>query len=283
MNFIEWLRIAIIGIIEGITEWLPISSTGHMLLFDQFWPSKATSIITTQFWDMFVYVIQFGAILAVITYFFHKLNPLSPHKTSEQRHETLSLWVKVIIGCIPAAVAGVLLNDFIDANLKGSTLSLIIAATLILYGVLYIVIENRNRHRRAVVTSLANLDLRTVLLIGLAQVLAIIPGTSRSGVTILAGLLLGCSRYVAAEFTFYLAIPVMAGASGLKIFKFLKAGTGFIFPQQIILIFGMAVAYLVSLLVIRFLMGYIKKHDFKVFGYYRIILGVVVLLVTLFS
>ncbi len=280
MNIIEWIRIVVIGIVEGVSEWLPISSTGHMLLVEAFWKTGAPSVITNEFWQMFLYVIQLGAILAVVTFFFHKLNPLSPRKNPQQKRETWALWINVIIGSLPAAVLGLLFDDTVSSYLQGP---LVIATTLIVYGILFIVVENRYKQNKPSIISLKQLDLKTVLIIGFAQVLAMIPGTSRSGITIVVALLIGCSRYVAAEFTFFLAIPVMFGVSALKIGKYVLGGPGFVGPQLAILLLGMIVAYIVSVVVIRFLMNYIKKHDFKIFGYYRIALGLVVIAVTLFT
>lgn len=277
MSFIEWLRIVIIGIVEGITEWLPISSTGHMILLDSLWTSSRPDIFTAEFWNMFLYVIQLGAILAVVTFFFHKLYPFSKRKNIEEKQQTWRLWFMVIVGCLPAAVLGILFDDKIEA-LMGGAIEFVIAAMLIIYGVLFIFVENRYAKSRPSITKLGQLDLKTVLIIGFSQTLAMIPGTSRSGVTIVAALLIGCSRYVAAEYTFFLAIPVMFGVSGLKIVQYIFKGPGFSGIQPLILIVGMLVAYAVSILVIRFLMSYIRKHDFKIFGYYRIILGVVIIL-----
>ncbi|MFQ9509918.1 MAG: undecaprenyl-diphosphate phosphatase [Lachnospiraceae bacterium] len=276
MNFIEWLRIIIIGIVEGVTEWLPVSSTGHMILVRTFWETKVPEIITPEFWSMFEVVIQLGAILAVVTIFFHKLNPWSPKKTEEQKKNTFSLWGKVIVGCIPAGIAGLLLDDWMDAHLYNAY---VVATMLIIYGIAYIVVENRHKGKSYKINKFSELSYQMALYIGLIQVLSLIPGTSRSGVTIVGALMLGCSRYIAAEYTFYLAIPVMFGASALKMFKYLLEGGGFAGPQLPILIVGSVVAYLVSIFVIKFLMGYIKKHDFKVFGYYRIALGILVFII----
>lgn len=276
MNLIEWLRIIIIGIVEGITEWLPVSSTGHMILVRTFWETKIPEIITPEFWSMFEVVIQLGAILAVVTIFFNKLNPWSPKKTEEQKKNTFSLWGKVIVGCIPAGVAGLLLDDWMDAHLYNAY---VVATMLIIYGIAYIIVENRHMGKSYKINKFSELSYSMALSIGIIQVLSLVPGTSRSGVTIVGALILGCSRYIAAEYTFYLAIPVMFGASGLKMVKYLLEGGGFAGPQLPILIVGSVVAYVVSIFVIKFLMGYIKKHDFKVFGYYRIALGILVFLI----
>ena len=266
MQIWEIIKAAILGIIEGITEWLPISSTGHMILADEFIRLN----VSDAFKEMFLVVIQLGAILAVLVLYFHKLNPFSPKKSAVEKKETFSLWGKVIVACIPAAVIGLLFDDKIDALFYNY---ITVAITLILYGVFFIVIENRNKNRAPKVNTLAELSYRTALFIGVFQVLSLIPGTSRSGATILGAILIGTSRYVAAEFTFFLAIPVMFGASLLKIVKF---GFDFTGSEIAILLTGMIVAFVVSIFAIKFLMGYIKKHDFKVFGWYRIALGVVV-------
>ena len=271
MNIVEWLKVVLIGIVEGITEWLPISSTGHMILVETFLPFRDTAVFTDAFLEMFNVVIQLGAILAVVTIYFDKLNPWSRSKGQAQRTSTFELWKRVIVGCIPAGVAGVLLNDWMDAHLYNAY---VIAAMLILYGIAFIVIETVHKNKKSPIKRLSQLDYRTVIAIGLFQVLSLVPGTSRSGATILGGMIFGCSRYVAAEFTFYLAIPIMFGASGLKL---VRHGFDFTSLQLAVLIIAMVVAYVVSILAIRFLMGYIKKHDFKVFGWYRIALGIVVL------
>ncbi len=266
MQIWEIIKAAILGIIEGITEWLPISSTGHMILADEFIRLN----VSDAFKEMFLVVIQLGAILAVLVLYFHKLNPFSPKKSSEEKKETFSLWGKVIVACIPAAVIGLLFDDKIDELFYNY---ITVAITLILYGILFIVIENRNKNRTPKVNTLAELSYQTALFIGVFQVLSLIPGTSRSGATILGAILIGTSRYVAAEFTFFLAIPVMFGASLLKIVKF---GFDFTGSEIAILLTGMIVAFVVSILAIKFLMGYIKKHDFKAFGWYRIVLGIIV-------
>ena len=266
MQIWEIIKAAILGIIEGITEWLPISSTGHMILADEFIRLN----VSDAFKEMFFVVIQLGAILAVLVLYFHKLNPFSPKKSAGEKKETFSLWGKVIVACIPAAVIGLLFDEKIDELFYNY---ITVAITLILYGVLFIVIENRNKSRAPKVNALADLSYQTALFIGMFQVLSLIPGTSRSGATILGAILIGTSRYVAAEFTFFLAIPVMFGASLLKIVKF---GFDFSGSEIAILLTGMVVAFVVSVFAIKFLMGYIKKHDFKAFGWYRIALGVIV-------
>lgn len=268
MDLFELLKAAILGIIEGITEWLPISSTGHMILADEF-----IKLNTSQaFKDMFLVVIQLGAILAVVVLYFHKLNPFSPKKSLQEKRDTFTLWGKVIVSCLPAAVIGLLFDDLIESTFFNYVT---VAVMLILYGVLFILVENWNKRRKPKVETLSDLSYRTAFCIGLFQVLALIPGTSRSGATILGGILLGASRTVSAEFTFFLAIPVMFGASLLKMLKFGFTYSGM---EIAILLTGMIVAFVVSILAIKFLMGYIKKHDFKAFGYYRIILGALVLL-----
>ena len=265
MNF---LIAAILGIIEGITEWLPISSTGHMILAEQFLHMS----MSDEFMEMFRVVIQLGAILAVVVLYFHKLNPFSRRKSAKQKRNTINLWCKIVVSCIPAAVIGLLFDDILDKYLYNYV---VVALMLILYGIFFILIERRNAHVRPRITKLTELPYSTALYIGLFQVLAMIPGTSRSGATILGGLLLGTSRYVAAEFTFYLAIPVMFGASALKMLKF---GFSYTAIEVGVLLTGCLVAFFVSVFAIKFLMGYIKKHDFKAFGYYRIILGALVLI-----
>lgn len=278
MNFVEWLRIIFIGIVEGITEWLPVSSTGHMILVDALWKTNAPEIMTEEFWEMFEVVIQLGAILAVVTIFWNKLWPFGKRKTQKEQNEILGLWGKVIVGCIPAAIFGVLLDDWMDKHLYNAY---VVAAMLIVYGIGFIVVERYNKGKTFAVNEMGQLTLKTALFIGLIQVLALIPGTSRSGVTILGAMLLSCSRYVAAEFTFYVAIPVMFGASGLKIVKYFLEGSSITSTQGLVMIVGMVVAYVVSVLVIKFLMGFIKKNDFTVFGWYRIWLGLIVLTVFL--
>lgn len=261
------LKVIILGIVQGITEWLPISSTGHLILVEDLIRLEENDA----FMNMFNVVIQFGSILAVIMIYFHKLNPFSKRKTEKQKMMTVQLWVKVIIGFLPAAVVGLLFNDLIEAHLNNSY---VVAAMLILYGVLFIVVENRNKEREPKVTKLSGLSIQTVLLIGVFQMLAMVPGTSRSGATIVGALLLGVSRPIATEFTFFLAIPTMIGASALKVFHY---GFNFTANQALLLVLGMAVSFGVSVVAIRFLLQYIRKHDFKVFGYYRIVLGIIVL------
>lgn len=270
MYFIELLKTIVLGIVQGITEWLPISSTGHMILVDQFLPLNQPA----DFINLFLVVVQFGSILAVVTLYFHKLNPFSPKKTRQEKNDTWTMWFKVLVACIPAGVIGLLFDDLINQYTYNAW---VVAAALIVYGVLFIVIERRNKRPR--IDSIGALDYKTALLIGAFQVLSLIPGTSRSGSTILGAVILGTSRFVAAEFSFFLAVPVMLGASLLKIVKFFfETGGGFTGGQLGILLTGMAVAYLVSIAAIKFLMGYIRNHDFKAFGYYRIIIGILVIL-----
>ena len=269
-HVIELIKVIFLGIVEGITEWLPISSTGHMLLVDEFIQMN----ITQEFKDMFLVVIQLGAILAVVILFWEKMWPFQ-RKTATQpavRWDTIQMWLKVVVACIPGAVVTILFDDYIEAHLHTPV---VIAAALIVYGIAFILIENWNKKRTPKVNTLGEITYRTAFLIGLFQVLSIIPGTSRSGSTIIGALLIGVSRVAAAEFTFFLAVPVMFGLSFVKLLQF-----GFTFTSAEIwtLVVGCLVAFLVSVVVIKFLMGYVKKHDFKVFGWYRIVLGAVVLL-----
>lgn len=272
MYVIELLKTVLLGIVEGITEWLPISSTGHMILLDEFIKLN----VSDAFKEMFMVVIQLGAILAGVVLYFHKLNPFSSKKSAVQKKETWSLWVKVLVASVPAGIIGLLFDDTLDSIFYNYQT---VSVTLILYGILFIVVEYYNRNRRPAIRTLNTLSYKTVLWIGVFQMLALIPGTSRSGATIIGAMLLGTSRAVAAEFTFFLAIPAMLGASLLKIVKFfLETGFGMTGGEIGILLLGMAVAFIVSILAIKFLMRYIKKNDFKVFGWYRIVLGILVLL-----
>lgn len=266
----EIFKVIILGIVEGITEWLPISSTGHLILVDEFIKLDASDA----FKEMFNVVIQLGAILAVVVLYFHKLNPFSPKKNKEQKVQTIDLWLKVVVACIPAGVLGILFDDWMETHFHNY---IVVSIMLVVYGVLFIVIENWNKRNKPSVTELSNLTYKTALLIGAFQVLSLIPGTSRSGATIIGALLLGVSRYVAAEFTFFLAIPVMFGASAIKLLKFFMEGAGMTGMEIAMLGVGCVVAFVVSVIAIKFLMGYIKKNDFKVFGWYRIVLGVLVL------
>lgn len=265
---LEAFKVLILGIVEGITEWLPISSTGHLILVEEFVKLK----MNADFMSMFNVVIQLGAIMAVVVIYFHKLNPFSPTKSEKQKMLTLQLWVKVIIASVPAAVIGLLFDDYINAHLMNYV---VVAITLIVYGVAFIVVEKRHESIKPTVRRLSELTIPMCLIIGCFQVLSLIPGTSRSGATIIGGLLIGAARGVAAEFTFFLAIPVMFGASLLKVIKF---GFSFTGMEVFLLLLGCVVSFGVSIAAIKFLMQYIKNHDFKVFGYYRIVLGIIVLL-----
>ena len=274
MLVLELLKSLFLGVVEGITEWLPISSTGHLILVDEFIKLN----VTTEFMDMYRYVIQLGAILAVLLLFFHRLNPFSPRKSIRQKRDTWNLWGKVVLACIPSAVVGLPLNDWMDENLMTPW---VVAAALTLYGLGFLYLENL--HRTPSIRSTGDITWKTALLIGLFQTLSIIPGTSRSGATILGAILIGCARPAAAEFSFFLAIPTMVGVSVLKLGKFfaekLMAGEPFFTGEEAaILAVGFVVSFVVSVLCIRFLMNFVKKHDFKIFGWYRIVLGALVLL-----
>ena len=274
MLIVELLKSFFLGVVEGITEWLPISSTGHLILVDEFIKLN----VTTEFMDMYRYVIQLGAILAVLVLFFHKLNPFSTRKSSHQKRQTWTLWGLVVLACIPSAVIGLPLNDWMDEHLMNPW---VVAAALIVYGVGFLIIEDRRR--TPAIRRTSDLTWQIALCIGLFQALSIIPGTSRSGATILGAIILGCARPVAAEFSFFLAIPTMVGVSVLKLGKFfaekIAAGEAlFTGPEAAILAVGFIVSFVVSLLCIRFLMDFVKKHDFKPFGWYRIVLGILVLL-----
>ena len=271
MTFIEILKVIFLGIVEGVTEWLPISSTGHMLLVDEFLQLNASK----SFKEMFFVVIQLGAILAVVLLFWKKMWPFRFNKEEKKiivRTRTFSTWFKVVVACIPGAIVTLLFDNFIEEHLHTP---FVIAAALIFYGVAFIIVENRNKTRKPTVNKLRDIDYKTALLIGLFQVLSIIPGTSRSGATIIGALIIGVSRTAAAEFTFFLAVPVMFGLSFIKLLKFGLVFTG---TETAILLIGSVTAFLVSLFVIKFLMSYIKKHDFKVFGWYRIALGIIVMI-----
>lgn len=268
MEFIEIVKVIILGIIEGITEWLPISSTGHLILADEFIKLN----MSEAYKEMFFVVIQLGAIMAVVLLYFEKLNPFSLKKSIVEKKATFTLWFKVIVAVVPAGIIGVLFDDLLNDLFYNY---LTIAVTLILYGVIFIVVENKKKNTKPLINDFSQLTYKTAILIGVFQILALIPGTSRSGATIIGAMLVGTSRYIAAEFTFFLAIPVMFGASLLKIYKFGFAFTG---AEVILLLIGSIVSLVVSILAIKFLMGYIKKNDFKVFGYYRIVLGIIVLI-----
>ena len=265
MYIVDFLKALLLGIVEGITEWLPISSTGHMILVNEFL-KETESFFTT---DLFLYVIQLGAILAVVTIYFNKLNPFSPSKSKREKTDTWQMWFKVIVACIPAGVFGLLLNDYMERFSNWY----VVSAALIIYGFAFLFIERRKK--KSVIKNMNDMTYKTAFLIGLFQVLSIIPGTSRSGSTILGAMIIGCSRGIAAEFSFFLAIPVMFGVSILKIATNDYAMSGAAWG---LLLTGMVSAYLVSMAAIRFLTDYVKRHDFKVFGYYRIILGIIVIL-----
>ncbi|WP_334332333.1 undecaprenyl-diphosphate phosphatase [Companilactobacillus sp. HBUAS59544] len=268
--FIEIIKTIILGIIEGFTEFLPISSTGHLYLADEFIKLKES----TAFINMFMVVIQFGAILAVILIYFHKLNPFSPKKDSHQKKQTWNIWFKVILAIIPSVVIGLPLNDWMDAHLTSWQ---VISATLLIYGILFIVVENWLKDKTPQTADLDSLSYKTAFQIGLFQVLSLVPGTSRSGATILGGMTVGTSRFVATEFSFFLAIPTMFGASLLKIVKFFAKGNTFSGDQLIILLIGTFVSFIVAYASIKFLLDYIKRNDFKAFGWYRIILAIIVI------
>ena len=258
----EILKTIILGIVEGITEWLPISSTGHMILVNELINNNG---FTNS--DLYLYVIQLGAILAVVTLYFHKLNPFAPSKTKLEKKNTWDMWFKVIVGCLPAAVIGLLLDNIMEKFENWQ----VVSAMLIIYGILFILVERKNK--KPIVSNMNEMTYKTALLIGCFQVLSIIPGTSRSGATILGAMLVGCGRAVAAEYSFFMAIPVMVGVSALKILKYGLLMSGF---EAVVLLTGMAVAYIVSVIAIKFLISYVQKHDFKAFGVYRIILGLLV-------
>ncbi len=268
MSFVEFLKVIVFGIVEGITEWLPISSTGHMIILEDLMPLK----VSAEFMEMFRVVIQLGAILAVCLLFFRKLNPFSAKKNKRQKKQTWRLWGKVLVGCIPAGVLGVLFNDWFDKHFYNSY---VVAATLIIYGILFILLEQRNKRRYFSVEKFSQLTYQDALIVGAFQVLSLVPGTSRSGATILGAMLIGISRPIAAEYSFFMSIPVMFGASFLKLIKFGFHYTG---AEVAVLLAGMITAFLVSVFAIKFLLGYIRKKDFTAFGIYRIVLGVLVLL-----
>lgn len=265
--YIEIIKAVILGIVEGITEWLPISSTGHMILVEEFVKFNASD----KFMEMFRVVIQLGAIMAVVLLYFKKLNPFSSNKSSKQKNDTINIWIKVIIGALPAGILGVLFDDWFDAKFYNYQT---VAVTLILYGILFIIIENRNKGKVPRIKNFKELSYPTALGIGFFQVLSLIPGTSRSGATILGGIILGASRNISAEYSFFLSIPVMFGASALKLLKF---GFNFTGLELAVLLTGMITAFIVSVVAIRLLIKYIKNNDFKVFGWYRIMLGILVL------
>ena len=271
MWFIEFLKAILFGIVEGITEWLPVSSTGHMILLDEFIHLQ----VSEAFYEMFQVVIQLGAIGAVILLFFHKLNPFSPRKNEVQKKATWDLLIKIVVAVIPSAVIGLLLDDWMDAHLYNH---IVVAIALIGYGVAFLYVEKWNAGRSFTITKTSQIDYRTALLLGAFQCLSLIPGTSRSGSTILGAIILGIARPAGAEFSFFMAIPTMLGASALKLLKFLMEGVKATGIEIMVLIVGCVVSFIVSLLVIRGLMAFVRKRSFAVFGIYRIILGAVVLL-----
>ena len=266
---IEMLKAILFGIVEGVTEWLPVSSTGHLILLNEL----VALNVSPEFKSMFDVVIQLGAILAVVVLYFHKLNPFSPRKSGEEKKQIWSLWAKVILAIIPSGLVGVLFDDWMDAHLHTST---VVAAMLILYGVAFILVEKAYQGRLTI-QDINQIDYKTALGIGLFQCLSLIPGTSRSGSTILGGILLGAGRAAAAEFSFFMAIPTMLGASAIKLLKFFLSGVGFAGGEVAVLLIGCIVSFLVSLMVIRGLMSYVRQHSFSVFGVYRIALGILVL------
>lgn len=265
MEFIQIIKVIILGIVEGITEWLPISSTGHMILVDEFIQLN----MSQAFKEMFFVVIQLGAILAVVVLFWNKMFPFDLKEKPFIKKDIFSLWFKVAFACIPSGVLGIMFDDYMEAHLRTP---IIIASMLVFYGILFIIIENWNKKRTAKVTTLTDFTYTVALIIGVFQVLSLIPGTSRSGATIIGALIIGVSRVAAAEFTFFLAVPTMFGASAYKLLKF---GFDFTSSELLALGLGMVVAFAVSIVVIKFLMVYIKKHDFKLFGWYRIVLGII--------
>ena len=270
MDIFELLKAILFGIVEGITEWLPVSSTGHLILLDEF----VKLDVSEAFMEMFEVVIQLGAILAVILLFFHKLNPFASSKDEKQKKDTWSLWFKVVVAVVPSAVIGLLLDDWMDAHLYNY---IVVAITLVLYGIAFLFIEKKPLVSGKQIAEVWDLDYRTAILIGCFQCLSLIPGTSRSGSTILGAILLGVSRSAGAEFSFFLAIPTMLGASALKLVKYLLEGVSMTATEAGVLVVGCVVSLVVSLLVIKGLMEYVRKRSFAVFGYYRIVLGILVL------
>ena len=267
---VEILKAILFGIVEGITEWLPVSSTGHIILLDEFVKLE----VSEAFYEMFQVVIQLGAILAVIVLFFHKLNPFAPRKTVQEKKDTWQLWLKVVAAVLPSAAVGLVLDDWMDANLYRYE---VVAVMLIVYGIAFLFVEKWNRSRSFSITQVSQIDYKTALLMGAFQCLSLIPGTSRSGSTILGAIILGVSRSAGAEFSFFMAIPTMLGASALKLLKFLLEGISATGTEIMVLVVGCVVSFAVSLLVIKGLMDYVRKHSFSVFGVYRIVLGVLVL------
>lgn len=273
MSIVEILKVVVFGIVEGFTEWLPISSTAHLMILDELIKLDVTS----EFRVIFLTVIQIGAALALLVLYFRKLNPFDPGKKPEQKKATWKLWLKIAIACVPAAVLGFLVDDWVTEHMENG---LVISITLIVFGIAFLIIEYVNRYKQPTITRLGKIDYMTAFYIGLFQVLALVPGTSRSGATILGAMLLGCSRPIAAEFSFFLGIPVILGASMLRIIKY---GFGFTSAEIVYMIVGCVVAFLVSIYSVKFLMNWIKKNDFKIFGYYRIALGIIILIWFLIS
>ncbi|MER1991994.1 MAG: undecaprenyl-diphosphate phosphatase [Aerococcus urinaeequi] len=268
---LDTLKVILFGIVEGITEWLPISSTGHMILLEEF----ITLNVRREFWDIFLVVIQLGAILAVVWINFNQLNPFAPSKSKSEKEETWTTWFKVAVGCLPAAIAGLLLDSWMEANLMNW---FVVSVTLIVYGIWFIWIENRNKNKQVKINSMAEMTYMDAFKIGLFQVLSLVPGTSRSGSTILGATIVGTSRPLAANFSFFMSIPIMFGASALKLVKAFLDGFVFTGTEIWLLLVGMVVAFVISVLTIKLFLKYIKANDFKVFGWYRIVLGIVVIL-----
>lgn len=270
---IEILKAILFGIVEGITEWLPISSTGHMILLEELLNIQDT--FGSEFWTLFLVVIQLGAIIAVVICFWQKLWPFGKKKEVEEKKKIWKVWLNVLIACVPAGIIGIAFNDLLDQYFYNF---LTVSITLIVYGILFIVLETYNKKREFKINEVTDMSWKTALIIGLIQLLALIPGTSRSGVTILGAMLIGCNRAVSAEFSFFLSIPIMLGASLVKTAKYFMDGYTLSSNQIIFLFVGLIVAFGVSILAIKFLMSYIKKHDFKIFGYYRIVLGIILII-----
>ncbi|MDK6375921.1 undecaprenyl-diphosphate phosphatase [Aerococcus urinae] len=268
---LDIIKVFIMGIVEGITEWLPISSTGHLILVEEF----ISMDFRPEFWNIFVYVIQLGAILAVVWIYFDRLNPFSSQKSAEEKKQTWETWFKVVVGCIPAGVIGLLFNDFAEEHFQNWV---VVSAALIIYGIAFIVVENRNKNRPVTVHSIQDLSYKKAFQIGLFQALSVIPGTSRSGSSILGATILGTSRPTAADFSFFMSIPIMFGMTFLKLTKGFLDGFRFSTEEGFLLILGMVIAYIVSILTIRFLLRYVQKNDFKAFGWYRIALGIIVII-----
>ena len=271
----DFIKSIIIGIVEGLTEFLPVSSTGHIILAEALMKIPGGMVWTKSFTAVFDYAIQLGAIFAVIQLYFHKLNPFSPRKTSREQFQTWRLWIKVIVGVLPAMVFGLLLNNFMDAHLLNPW---VVSATLIIYGIAFIVIENRQKNIAPVVTEVNRITFKMALFIGLFQVLSLVPGTSRSGATILGAVILGASRFVAAEFSFFLSIPVMFGVTILKVGSFLLKGGSFTGAPLFVMLIGFVVSWVVALFAIKVMMRYIQNNDFKIFGWYRIVVGILFLI-----